>query len=277
MTWLALPNALLQGGALLLAGRATALLLRVDRMPDVASAMLAERSRRIARVGGVLLVIGALLRIGVTAWAMADGEPLAPLVVAFTRDTWPGQGTALLAVAGALVFATVRSWWMSGALLVVVALLLAATGHATEVAPAPLWIALDATHAMGALLWIGGLLVIAPALRRSESGALLARFAPIALASAAAVVITGAARVWRAVWPLEAWWRVPYGQLLLVKLALVLLVIGLGARNWRAHRGRQVLDAAVATRVHRRAQWELIAASAVLLVTAWLGTTSPSD
>jgi putative copper export protein len=139
------------------------------------------------------------------------------------------------------------------------------------------WVTLDALHAFGALTWIGGLALLLPALRRSESGALLARFTPLAMAGAAVTIATGVARSWAVLEPIDALWRTTYGRILLAKGAVALLVLWFGWRNWRAHRGRHALDVATTRTVARGASRELLAASVVLLLTAWLTTASPSD
>ena len=72
-----------------------------------------------------------------------------------------------------------------------------------------------------------------------------------------------------AIGPLPALWTTPYGYALLAKLALVALVFGLGAWNWRRQRPRLGSESA-ATALRRSARAELVAAGLVLLATAVL-------
>ncbi len=76
---------------------------------------------------------------------------------------------------------------------------------------------------------------------------------------------------------LDALWTTPYGYALIAKLAVVLIVIGLGAFNWRKQ--RPLLGSEQATGVLRRsATAELVAATLVLVITAILvSLPSPSE
>jgi copper transport protein len=137
-------------------------------------------------------------------------------------------------------------------------------------------------HVMMASLWIGTLAVmviagIGAALRsdapRDERGpavaAMVNAFSPLALFSAAFLAFTGVVTAWRHLKVLENLWTTPYGWALLVKLALVLGVVTLGAWNWR--RVRPTLGGTdAAHRIRRSSMAELGVAALVLAATAVL-------
>jgi copper transport protein len=271
-------NLLLFIALLLLAGAAVARFLH--RRTPGADESLAQRGRWLLRGGAALLLVGAIGRLIVTAQLLRDdGEPWGPLLLTVARETSAGRWTAGLAALAVMISATgVR--WPGGAAFVGAmgtAIGLAFSGHASEIEPLALWVALDALHAFGALLWIGGLIAVIPALRHAQSGALLARFSPVALGGAALAVGSGVARAWTVIPSVDALRETTYGQLLMIKSGLVLVVLTLGWRNYRAHRHRLTLDSARSRHVQRRARVELAVAMVVIAVTAVLSTSAPSD
>jgi copper transport protein len=99
----------------------------------------------------------------------------------------------------------------------------------------------DVLHLLAAAVWGGGLLHMAlslwqdlwpapPAVRRAALAALVPRFSLLATGCVSTVLLTGAYTAWAQVLVLPAL-RTPYGVTLLVKLALVLPLLGLGALN----------------------------------------------
>ncbi len=137
-------------------------------------------------------------------------------------------------------------------------------------------------HVLFASLWIGTLFVlvvagIGAALRdepaREHRGAIVAdmvnRFSPLALVSAGMVALFGVITAWRHLHRLSALWTTPYGYALIAKLAVVGVVITLGAWNWRRQRPRLGSEDA-ARAIRRSATSELIAAAVVLLITGVL-------
>jgi putative copper export protein len=137
-------------------------------------------------------------------------------------------------------------------------------------------------HVLAAGLWIGTLFVLAVAgisivLRdepaRERRGAIVAdmvhRFSPLALTSAACLVLLGVITAWRHLHRLSALWTTPYGYALIVKLGFVSIVAALGAWNWRRQRPRLGAEE-TAVAIRRSAGFELTAAGIVLLVTSVL-------
>lgn len=137
-------------------------------------------------------------------------------------------------------------------------------------------------HLLAGGLWIGTLFVMVSAglatvltiepsseRRGRLAASMVNTFSPFALAAAGSAVLFGVITAWRHLKPLSALWTTPYGYALLVKLALVALVFGLGAWNWRRLRPRLGSESA-ATALRRSAWSELVAAGLVLLATAVL-------
>ena len=99
----------------------------------------------------------------------------------------------------------------------------------------------DYLHMLAVAFWGGGLLHLAlslsqglwrepPDVRRAMLAAIVSRFSLLASLCVGTVIITGAYNTWAQVTVLPAL-RTPYGVALLVKLALVLPLLGLGALN----------------------------------------------
>jgi putative copper export protein len=135
----------------------------------------------------------------------------------------------------------------------------------------------DALHLLGAAGWLGSLLwlvVSLPAVSTRERGvaAMVNAFSPVALVFAALVTVTGVVSAWLRLGALHFLWSSTYGQVLLVKLALLSGVALVGLYNWR--RMRPALDAGVVTpRFFRSAAMELGFGVAVIIVTAVLVAT----
>ncbi len=150
----------------------------------------------------------------------------------------------------------------------------ARAGHASVERLAPLASVLDAIHVGAVGLWIGGVALVAVALkdRGQDLLGVVQRFSTLAGASVAAMVATGAFASWRQVGGVQALRTTTYGQLLMVKVALVAALVLLGGRHRR-------LLAAGATRlnsVRKGVAVEAVAAIAVLALTAVISTTVPA-
>ena len=139
-------------------------------------------------------------------------------------------------------------------------------------------------HLFFGSLWLGTLFVVVlaglplairGALPREERGATIAemvnRFSNVALVSAACLVLTG---VTTAVLHLKypaALWTTAYGRTFIVKLCMVLVVVALGAWNWRRVRPSLGTEEGALT-IRRTATSELAVAVLVLAVTSVLVT-----
>lgn len=99
-------------------------------------------------------------------------------------------------------------------------------------------LASDVVHLVAMAVWLGGLAVLGGALLPTGGSAAMRTAVPAfsrsAEISVALLVITGLFQLWRQVRTLPALLKTSYGQLLLLKVSVVLLVLALGAvaRTW---------------------------------------------
>ena len=116
---------------------------------------------------------------------------------------------------------------------VVVALTVALSGHAhtgrlTEVAVPD-----DVIHILAMCVWLGGLAVLAyavfPGRRLEELRVVVPPFSRTAMACVVALVVTGSFQAWRQVGSIQALRSTTYGQVLVIKLVVVLALIVFGA------------------------------------------------
>lgn len=135
-------------------------------------------------------------------------------------------------------------------------------------------------HVIAGGLWLGTLfsLLVAgittvlrePAIgdRRGRIVAeLVNAFSPLALAGGGTVVAFGVIVSVRELTAVSDLWRTPFGNALVVKLAIVAVVFALGAWNWRRRRPALGTEAA-AHALRRSARWELVFAALVLVATS---------
>jgi copper transport protein len=128
----------------------------------------------------------------------------------------------------------------------VVAALLAATpglaGHAAVRSPVALLLPLDIVHVAAMCAWLGGLASIVilvraagrrlePAERAQLLAAALTRFSPIALGSVLALAATGVAQATLHLHRLDALTGSAYGRAVAIKVALLAVLIAVGALN----------------------------------------------
>lgn len=177
--------------------------------------------------------------------------------------------------------AQAQGWLVLGGAALALVASIAMSGHAA--AGTTLAMAVHALHVLGAGGWIGSLaaimLIAVPIVLRSSGSnrhtmvaTLVRAFSPTAQAFAGLLVITGAIAAWRTIDTVAELWRSPYGQVLLAKLAVLSLVAGTGAVNWKFV--LPSLGSAAATiRLRRFATIELATAILVLVVTAVLVAT----
>lgn len=225
-------------------------------------------------------------------------DPFAPLrddaLLLLTATPWGQSWT--WAVIGSLVavvalFVT-RSgsragWWIATPVVLALGAFPAFTGHAAgEDRLRAIALTADTLHVWAASGWIGGLalvLLLEARWRRSSPGspasllpALVPAFSPLAIACVTVLVVTGLFASWMHLPGIDALVTTGYGRLLLMKLALVGVVLGLGALNWRRLTPR-LGEPGGHEALRRAATTELLVAQVVLFVTAILVRTSPMD
>ena len=150
----------------------------------------------------------------------------------------------------ALALAVRGSRWTAGPVAGTI-LLLAGSGHAAAVSPREWSVTLEAAHVGAAALWAGGILALA--LQRPPGGwggeqarMLLHRFTPVALGAFAVTAAAGVRRGVQEVGSLHELYASSYGDALVVKTLLVVLMVALSLLAWRRRFVRPRLESAVA-------------------------------
>jgi copper transport protein len=134
----------------------------------------------------------------------------------------------------------------------------AASGHTQSTSPRWLWVLVSALHLSAMIVWMGGLVVLlvaafsragsaaqgaedaaeldaadaaeldAAELDRAQLAAGLPTFSRVAMACVLTLAVTGTLQAWREVGALDAITTTRYGQLVLLKVALFVGLVGLG-------------------------------------------------
>ena len=265
----------------------------------VAEGEVFHRMRTVGMLAAATLLLAAGLRLVAQsvatngAAAAFDSGGLAAIVGGTLWGTAlkAQVAAALLALAGFWLLSRRRAagWLIGTAAAVAIAVSAALSGHAAGVpGRAGLAVAADAVHVLAAGGWLGTLLVLAaaglpvvlhasPRDRGGAAAVMAGAFSPLALTCAAVLALTGVVSGWLHLGSLGALGSSTYGRTLLVKLALVALVAGAGAYNWRRVRPALV-DAEGAERLWRSVRVELAIGVLVLVVTAVLvATPTPMD
>lgn len=275
--------------------------LKRKEEPD--SPMIPDAARNAARWGqkaAALLLLVTVARLVAQSYMMHGGMGgVAPSMMGsmLTRTLW-GRGWLLqlagVAIAGFGFYrarkADVSRWWSVatlGALLL--AFSPAFAGHASS-SPTLTALAIfaDGLHVIGGGGWLGSLSMVVgvgiPAALRLPSGRrgpmvaeVVNAFSPTALTFVGIIAATGVFAAWLHLGSVPALWTTSYGKTLLVKLAILSVVAGIGAYNWlrvKPHLGR----VEGAAKIRRTAVIELAVGVLVVLATAVLvALSTPRD
>ena len=241
-----------------------------------------RRARRVVGgglLGGLVATLGSLLVQGPYVSGRPFTELFSPAVLAGTLATPFGLALivrlALYGVLGGLAGRAItgrqgrlrllRDGVLAIPALVAIAATFAAAGHGAA-SGRTVDLAVHATHALTAGVWVGGLVMLL-VLRGSLGLDVLRRFSGLALVSVALLVVTGVANSLRELDEVTQLWSTRYGALLLVKLAVVALA--LAAAGW----SRRTLAHDAMPR--RSVRVEGLAVVGVLVLTSALSMTSP--
>ena len=243
--------------------------------------------RALSRANGLLFPLVLLSGVGwflAVARAMGDGAALA---VAGTVWDQTAFGTVaqvrisvfLVAALAAAAARYERAWlsWDALAACAVLAASLAWTGHGgTGSHPSAHRVA-DVMHLLAAGVWPAGLVPLLVYMRREPLDAVvLHRFSALSLGAVAALTATGwvSAVALVGAWP--ALWETAYGRVLLVKLGLFLVLLALGAVNFRRLTPRMG-EPGVPARLARNVGIEIVVAAALVGLVALLGLLPPAS
>ncbi len=151
-------------------------------------------------------------------------------------------------------------------------------GHATATSTPLLSQAEQWVHLIAGACWAGGLVLLILLIRERRDDpplALAKRYSTVALSAIAVLVATGLLRSVSelgGIGQLVHIWDSSYGRTLAIKVAVVLVVIALGAINRYRSVGRLATDASP---IRRIAATEIVAAVGILLLTATLTSFAP--
>jgi uncharacterized membrane protein len=252
-------------------------IVRRVRVSDEAATILrADNAARLGIVGVILLAIAYLG--GPFTASIAEHKTF---IEALPKNRSPLEFKMVmlgLALIGFAIVGTARSiGWTLATIGVIVAVLQPLyTGKTAG--------KVNAVHVLAASTWLGTLLVltligIRGVIRSSTAGLqravlvsdLINSFSPLALSAATIVALTGLTTAWLHLKRLSALWTTSYGITLMIKLVLVLIVVSLGAWNWRRVRP-SLGDEGSEHTIRRSATMELTFGALVLLVTSVLVT-----
>ena len=194
----------------------------------------------------------------------------------FWRAGLLGSGAALT-----IIFFSRTRWWRAAGLIACVGILIASviTSH-SNARLEQRWILIAATlvhHASGAI-WIGGLpylLITLPRSSPAAANAIIKRFSQLAMISVALLVGAGAALGCMFVGSGLAAIGTTYGIMLMAKIALMAILLLLGALNWHIVRAVNKGHNPEIFALRRFAEAEIGIGFTVLLAAASLTSTPP--
>ena len=285
-------------GLLTLIGAVAFRALVLPRAGGISAETRARMEGRVAFLGlaaSAVVIIAALARLFLESEMMSamPGMQTMSMTDMATHTRWGFAlrlevGAALVAfVSFALATRRLRSAWLVASIsAIALGLTPALAGHA---AASPrftsLLIGSDFLHVLGGASWLGNLLsimLIGVPIALTRDGperwetvaSLVNAFSPIALASAVIVGASGVVASWVHLEHFAALWQTAYGQVLLLKLALVAIALIIGAYNFRRVQPQLVRQEGTA-RLQRSAAIELSIGLLILVVTGFLTGISP--
>jgi putative copper resistance protein D len=216
---------------------------------DVAVAALRwlEYAGLLGFVGAVVVRRLAAMRPAIT-WARPSMQPalaaafiggLAVVSIEALRAGHPSVfGVVRVAAEGVALGLCIRGYPLVVPPGIFAAVALAFAGHAALVNPAAGAIFTDATHLLSAGAWAGGILVLATlrppdGWRGDEARAMLQRFGRVAFLAFAITALTGVLRATEELRELGDLWGTPYGLVLSLKTAGVVVMVAISVLVWR--------------------------------------------
>ena len=293
-----LARAVTFAGILLIIGVVVFNLLVLARASLIGGELVWRMESRAATVGvgaGVLVILAAFARIILESRVMASMPGMETMGIStMLRHTLWGFGMQLQLVAAFLAVIAFSiaiqrarfAWLLASVAATALALSPAFAGHAAASARFPAFVILtDFLHVVGGASWLGNLacvmLIGVPVIVRAGGddrwqsvSTLVNTFSPIALASATLVVLSGVIAATVHLEKVSALWSTKYGQVLLWKVAFVIIAIVIGAYNFRRVQPQLVREEG--TRWLRRSTTlELAAATLIVVITGVLTGLAP--
>lgn len=253
--------------------------LAVDRERDAPRIALLVTSALAlaAALGGVLNLQGLSARteVPLASLAWSKGGIYLTLRALFIA----AAGLVLLAAAWMSTHAR-RALLMVSVLLALSALASTTLGsHAASVSEArTLAMASDSVHLLVGAVWVGGVVAFCFAMIGSDSARgvlLITRFSPLAMGSVALILATGTYASIRFVKKWDLLFSERYGQLVLAKLALVVVLVAFGALHQRVVKKRLAATGATPRSFRRLLGVEAGVMALVVIAAGALATTNP--
>jgi putative copper export protein len=248
---------------------------QIRGMSDEAKAILRADNAAMLGVAGVILIAVSALG-GPYIDSITNHKTLAE---SLSRNMPQFEFKMTMLVLAFIGFVLVRATSSAGWMLAAIGILLAVlqpvyTGRFGN--------KVNAVHISAASTWLGTLFVLmligirgiarssAAGTQRAELIAdLVNSFSPLALVASAIVAITGVTTAWLHLKRVSSLWTTSYGMALDVKLIFVIIVVALGAWNWRRVRPSLGVEGSEET-IRRSARMELTFAAFVLIATSVL-------
>ncbi|PKH43413.1 copper transport protein [Nocardioides alpinus] len=244
------------------------------------------RLRRLTTYAAGAGALGAVLQVPLAS-VYGQGLELGSVLTSFDPGAVVNEVlAAACVVVGLGVVLRAGSRWLVGAGALVALAGPSLVGHSRAFTPSALLVAADVLHVTAGAVWLGGLVglvltIRALAGREALAAETLARFSTLAGGVLLAVAATGTFLAWRIVGSWTGLVETSYGRLLLVKVAIALVVAGIG--GWNRWRVLPSVHAAVgfgdreraAAAVTRTVRVEAVLLVALLGVTGFLVNQSP--
>lgn len=232
---------------------ASTLVMLLLRAPYTGSGKLAD-AFDMAKLGDVLQTKTGAALVSRLLLLAAAALFIAVLFGAYEKRTDPKERKDLtfgLAIGGGVVALGLGATW-------------AMAEHASTGIQVGLAMPVDVVHLLAVAAWLGGLaaLVVALYFAPSVEGSAVQRFSRVAFCSVVALAATGLYQSWRQVGSWSALTGTWYGQLLLIKVGLVVVLVGIAwiSRRWTTRiagqAGGMAPEAAAAEVVEKRAEQE---------------------
>jgi putative copper resistance protein D len=236
-----------------------------------------------------LLLLAAMLADSSVTGALTDGTAWTLLTQTQFGRVWIARGIGLMLLALCLANAGCirRDGRVTGLTVVLVIALtgsLAWSGHgaATPGSRGDLHLASDILHLIASGIWVGGLLPFAVLLRSQlrSAAAITHRFSTLATASVLILLPSGLVNGWMIIRNVDALLASRYGQLLIAKVALFLLMLAFAAVNrfvLTAQLSEPNLSEKARGRLIINSGCEILLGAAIVALVGVLGTIAPGQ
>ncbi|MDB4898056.1 MAG: copper resistance protein CopC, partial [Firmicutes bacterium] len=223
------------GGLMALAGLGGMRAAVVRLAPDRRYAVWVAGAVAAALAGTLLYLVARTAQAAGVSLATALNPSLLMRMISTRTGAAVGERLVILALTACLAPWLARRWWFAAGAGALGLLTVSMGGHAIAINQPLLGVSLDWLHLMAASVWAGGVLQLAllvpGGLSGAELGAMVRRFSPLAAVSIAVLIGTGLYPALLHIPSLEALEQTAYGVSLMVKLALIVPLLLLGAFN----------------------------------------------